>query len=248
MTDLIQVSSDHGVLAIKMCRPDKKNALTGPMYLEMTRHLLLAAKREDVGCVVLTGVDGCFSSGNDIEDFTTFTGDMEFHPGQEFLRTLADFEKPIVAAVESIAVGVGVTMLLHCDFIYASDDTTFQMPFVHLALVPEAASSLLLPSIIGYHRAAELLLLGKPFDAKEGHEFGIVNGVFSRGEVVPQALKTARKIASLPRDAVRFSKALLKRQPEPVGARMVAELDLFQRQLESDEAKKIFASFLKKTG
>jgi enoyl-CoA hydratase/carnithine racemase len=215
------------------------------MYAALADALAAADRDPDVRVVTLTGSGDSFTSGNDVADFVrqdAATGGEQ--PVTRFLRTVASAEKPLIAAVNGMAVGVGVTMLLHCDLAYAADTATFQLPFVNLGLVPEAASSLLLPQMAGYHRAAELLLLGERFDAAKALAVGLVNAVVPAGELAGLVAERAAALAAKPPGAIRATKALMKREAESVPARMAAEAADFARLLRSPEAQAIMQAFL----
>ena len=160
MTEHIKIEKNDGILTLTMARPDKKNALTGAMYDAMTAVLSLSTSDAAIGAVVITGTNGVFTAGNDINDFLAYRGDMSASPGLRFIKALARCEKPLVAAVDGLAIGIGTTMLLHCDLVYASPTAMLKIPFVDLGLTPEGASSVLLPRRLGMARASELLMLG----------------------------------------------------------------------------------------
>lgn len=201
-----------GALLVRIHRPDKKNALTLAMYAALTAALEQAARDPAIGVVVLTGGGDSFTSGNDISDFLAAPPAGDDSPVFRFLAALRQFEKPLIAAVNGMAVGIGVTLLLHCDLVYARAGATLLLPFANLGLCPEAGSSLLLPRLIGYARAAELLLLGEPFSAEQALEWGLINGIGADAEAtLERALAQARRLAGQPAAAVRLTKALLKR-------------------------------------
>ena len=177
---------------IEITRPDKKNALTGAMYDAMTAALSLSANEAGLGAVVLTGSNGVFTAGNDINDFLAYRGDVTGSPGLRFIKALARFEKPLVAAVDGLAIGIGTTMLLHCDLVYASPTASLRVPFVDLGLTPEGGSSMLLPRRIGMARASELLLLGEAISAERAERFGLVNAVVPAEELRRHALEKAK--------------------------------------------------------
>lgn len=233
------------VLIIKLNRPEKKNALNGAMYEAMTKALANSEQDPSVHAVLVTGHTDCFTAGNDLADFI----DTDFGnsaPVMLFLRQLIALEKPLVAAVNGIAVGIGMTMLLHCDLVYMGENTRCRLPFVNLGLVPEAASSLLLPNIMGHQRAAELLMLGDFFDGRKAAEYGIVNEVLPDGDdVFKHALQKARQLASYPREAMRMTRRLLKkREYDAVEHRIGEEGMIFAKQLRSEEAQNILRAFL----
>lgn len=247
MHENILVSSAAGVMRIAMLRAEKKNALTQAMYGAMADALESAAQDDDVRAVLIQGSESVFTAGNDIGDFL---GEFALSEGAQvlrFLHALAGCSKPVVAAVNGPAVGIGTTMLLHCDLVYCGSGARFHLPFVNLGLVPEAASSLLLPMRAGYHRAAELILLGQPFDAETALRLGIVNTVTPDEETTAAAERVAAQLAALPPGAVQTSKALLKRSlRQPVAETMEIESRLFLEHLASPEAKTAFQAFLQR--
>lgn len=227
-----------GVMLIRIHRPDRKNALTLSMYTALTAALESAAGDPEVRVAVLTGSGDSFTSGNDIADFLAAPPTGEDSPVFRFLAALRQFEKPLIAAVNGIAVGIGVTLLLHCDLVYVRAGAMLQLPFVNLGLCPEAASSLLLPRLIGYPRAAELLLLGEPFSAEQALDWGLINALGADADAtLEQALATARRLARQPAAAVRLTKALLKRsEAEAVRETLALEGRHFKERLRSPEA------------
>ena len=239
----IEYVRDGAVLHLRFDRPAKKNAITGAMYTAMTAALHAAQNDPAVQVVLISGNGGCFTAGNDLKDFLTAPLSDANAPVVVFLKILASFEKIMVAAVRGPAIGIGTTLLLHCDMVLASETARFQLPFVDLALVPEAASSLLLPRLAGYQRAAELLLLGEAFDAARGYEIGLVNRVVADSELDAAALDVARRIAAKPRAAVLATKRLLKNPGQDVGARVMEEIEIFRVQLQSAELREAIASF-----
>lgn len=232
---------------IELARPDKKNAITGEMYLAMADALDGMDADPGVRAVLLHGSQECFSSGNDVEDFLARGASAGEFPALRFLRRISTVRKPIVAAVAGPAVGIGTTMLLHCDLVYAAPSARFRLPFVPLGIVPEAGSSLLLPLRAGHARAAELLLLGRPFDAARAYEVGLVNAVVPDGELLATARAAASELAALPPASVRLTKELMRRPgAEAVAAQMAEEARLFAERLGSPEAREAFTAFLEK--
>jgi enoyl-CoA hydratase/carnithine racemase len=241
----------NGVATIEIARPEKKNALTVAMYQSMTDALHAAREDAAVRAVLITGQPGVFTSGNDIEDFMTRApgqgSDAMDSPVFQFMRALLACDKPVVAAVTGAAVGIGTTMLLHCDFVYVSDEARLAMPFVALGLVPEFASSLLVPQLMGHRRAAEKLLLGDPFTPEQAVECGIANAVLPAGEVVNHARRVAERFNGLAPGAVRESKLLLRRaQHDQILATIRSEGEIFARRLRSPEAMEAFQAFFQK--
>lgn len=242
----IRVDHRDGITSIEIHRREKKNAITSDMYRAMSTALSSARDDSQVRVVLIRGQDDLFTAGNDLEDFLhRKVGDPS--AAIPFLHLLAAFEKPLVAAVAGNAVGIGTTMLLHCDLVYAADNAKFQLPFVNLALCPEAGSSLLLPRVAGYQRAAELLLLGESFDASMAQQAGFVNRVLAPGELMDGAVAAARKLAARPAASLAVTKALMKRPPDrtPLEA-MDEEVIFFGDLVAAPAAKEIFAAFLEK--
>ena len=236
-----------GVLRVQLNRPDKKNAMTGAMYTRLAEILDDADKDDNVRVVLLHGAGGSFTAGNDIEDFQTNPPAAHGSPQGWLAESFIAFGKPLVAAVQGVAVGGGTTMLTHCDFVYAGEGTRFQIPFINLALVPEFGSSFSIPARAGHLRAAELFLLGEPFTAAHAAEQGLVTRVVADSDVLSIAAATAQKLASKPGDALRASKRLLKgtflnQLREAVGA----EGGEFAARTRSAEAKEAFSAFLEK--
>lgn len=245
MSHILTDISD-GVLTLTFNRPDKKNALTQAMYATLADTLEAAAVDSTVRAILLTGAGGVFTSGNDVQDFLMNPVKGENAPVLRFLRAIATQPKPMIAAVAGNAVGVGMTMLFHCDLVYAADNAKLSVPFVNLALVPEAASSLLIPKVVGHHRAAELFLFGEPIDAATAKEWGIVNQIFSGADLAAEARARAMKIAAKAPASVRLIKELMKAPKTTTLEQMLVEGAHFQTQLVSAEAREAFTAFLEK--
>ncbi len=244
---MIRTSEADGVLELRLDRPEKKNALTAAMYESLDDGLAAAASSSTVRVVLFAAEGDVFSAGNDINDFQSRGGDAGATPATRFIRALARFAKPLVAAVQGRAVGIGTTMLLHCDLVYAAPEASFSTPFTRLGLVPEAGSSLLLPRRIGPARAAAMLLLGETMDASEAASSGLVNAVVARDGLAAHARDKAIALAALPADAVRASRALLRGEAETLAARIDREQEAFASALRSPEARDAFAAFLSRT-
>ena len=243
----ILVHTEAGVTTITLNRVDKKNSLTRAMYATLADTFEAAAQGTEVRVVVLQGDLAIFSAGNDIGDFLQQPPASEDSPVFRFLRAIATFPKPVVAAVCGPAVGIGTTLLFHCDLVYAGDNAAFSMPFVNLGLCPEAASSLLVPQMLGYHRAAEALLLGEPFLAEAALEVGLVNRVVPPTECNAVAQAQAKKLAAKPLTALIETKRLLKKgQTAPVLERMAEEGESFGRMLREPAAREAFTAFMAK--
>jgi enoyl-CoA hydratase/carnithine racemase len=243
----VTVTREAARLTLALARPEKKNALTNAMYTALHEALEAAAEDAAVGVVVLTGAPGVFTAGNDLGDFMANPPSGENSPVFRLLRALVNFPKPIVAAVDGPAVGIGTTALLHCDFVVATPTTRFQMPFVKLGLVPEGGSSLLLPQLAGLQRASEHLLLGEPFDATEAKAMGLVNRIVPADELLTTANHFADAFAARPREAIRLAKALLRdRQRAELLETLGKEGAVFVERLSSPEAHAAFAAFFAK--
>ena len=246
MSDIL-VHTEAGVTTITLNRVDKKNSITAAMYATMADALDQAQADAAVRVVLLQGDVTIFSAGNDIGDFLNKPPAGEQSPVFRFLHGIAAFPKPIVAAVCGPAVGIGTTMLLHCDLVYAGDNAAFSLPFVNLGLCPEAASSLLLPQMFGYHRAAEALLLGEPFMAEAALEIGLVNRIVPPTEVNAMAQTQARKLAAKPLSSLVETKRLMKKgQAVQVAQQMDEEGAVFGRMLREPAAREAFTAFMEK--
>lgn len=237
---------EDGVLTLTLNRSARKNALTEAMYRMLADQLQAAGQRDDVRVVLLQGQPQVFSAGNDVNDFLQRPPNHPQAPVFDFLRALATLPKPLLASPCGPAVGIGTTMLLHCDLVFAGDNALFSMPFVNLGLCPEAASSLLLPRLMGHQRASEVLLLGEPFGAEAALEVGLVNRVLPPTEVGAYAQTQAKRLADKPVASVLATKRLLKGQTEAVLQRMDEEAALFGRMLTEPAAREAFATFLGK--
>ena len=246
MSDIL-THTDAGVMTITFNRLDKKNSITSAMYAAMADAVAQAAIDPDVRVVVFQGHESIFSAGNDIGDFLNQPPSTQESPVFRFLRGIATFEKPLLAAVAGPAVGIGTTMLFHCDLVYAGDNAAFSMPFVNLGLCPEAASSLLAPRMFGYHRAAEALLMGEPFFAEAAQEVGLVNRVVPPTEVNGYAQAQARKLAAKPLTSLIATKRLMKGDDQQaVLQKMDEEGQSFGRMLREPAAKEAFGAFMEK--
>ncbi|WP_226667811.1 enoyl-CoA hydratase [Microbulbifer aggregans] len=243
----IQVSQYERILEISIHRPERKNALTMDMYSAMAELLREASENPEVRVVIVTGTKGVFTSGNDLADFLGGSASGEESPVFQFMRALYDFPKPVIAAVSGYAVGIGTTMLLHCDLSIADDDAVFQMPFVNLGLCPEYASSYLLPRIMGHAKASELLLLGKKFDAQTAANVNICNEVVYAGEALERAREYAREVATKAPEAVRLTKKLLRQGTYASGLEFISEeAGHFQNRLQSGEFREAATAFMEK--
>ena len=246
MSDIL-THTDAGVMTVTFNRLDKKNSITSAMYAAMADAVERARTDVSVKVVVFQGHETIFSAGNDIGDFLNQPPSTQESPVFRFLRGIATLEKPVLAAVAGPAVGIGTTMLFHCDLVYAGDNAAFSMPFVNLGLCPEAASSLLAPRMFGYHRAAEALLLGEPFFAEAAQEVGLVNRVVPPTEVNAVAQAQARKLAAKPLSSLIETKRLMKGgYQQEVLQKMDEEGQSFGRMLREPAAREAFGAFMEK--
>jgi enoyl-CoA hydratase/carnithine racemase len=246
MEEIITERSD-GILRVELNRPSRKNAMTVGMYLTLADILDDAGRDVSTRVVLWHGAGDSFCAGNDIEDFLKNPPGPGESPQARLEDAFVNFDKPLIAAVQGAAIGGGTTMLTHCDFVYAGEKTKFQMPFVNLALVPEFGSSWSVPASAGYLRAAELILLGAPFDAGHAADLGLVTRVVPDQALLPTATETARLLAAKPAGALQASKRLMKRVVrEQIKAAMKAENEEFSRQIRSDDAREALTTFLEK--
>lgn len=243
----VNVVAGDGMVRIGINRPDKKNAINRQMYSDMADALLQAEDDPTVRAVFIHGTADCFTSGNDLADFIADPPTGEESPVFRFLQAISQASKPLIAAVNGPAVGIGTTMLLHCDLVYAGEQSRFQTPFVNLGLCPEACSTLLLPNLAGYQKAAEILLLGQPFGVKKAYEIGLVNAVFSGKSVFPNALAQAQMLVRQPPGAVRLAKKLMKTHMSGNLSDVMAEEGRhFVARLRSPEAGEALSAFFEK--
>ncbi|MDO6445185.1 enoyl-CoA hydratase-related protein [Colwellia sp. 1_MG-2023] len=244
MDNLILSEIENNVLTITLNRFDKKNALNTVMYQTLCETFNHAETNASVHCVLIQGNEHCFCAGNDLADFLEHADSQEELAAFAFVKTLAKFTKPIVAAVAGPAVGIGTTMLLHCDMVFTTEDAKFKLPFSQLGLCPEAASSVLLPFRIGHNKAFELLVLGNLFTGQQAQNYGIANAICPADELLSTAKATANNIASLPADATQTSRALMK---EAMQIKVLSAIEKegveFARLVKTDTCKKILASF-----
>lgn len=243
----IRISREQAVLCLRVHRPGRRNALTNELYGALADAILGAQDDPAVRVLLITGGEDCFTAGNDLGEFAAGPPADNDAPVFRFLSALVACEKPLVAAVCGVAVGIGTTLLCHCDLVYAAQDARFQLPFVSLGLCPEAASSLLLPRLAGHARASEWLLLGEPFGAEAAQAAGLVNEVLPAGEVLPRALARAQQLARQPPAAVRLTRQLLKAADRAAVERTLGiEAQAFLGRLASPEAAEAFAAFAEK--
>lgn len=244
----IIVTQEDATRVITLRRPQKKNAITHAMYRDMSDAIDTAQNDPDIRCMILTGGSGVFTAGNDIADFLTVSekpgGDHEPSDAVKFLYSLTHNAKPIIAAVDGVAIGIGTTMLFHCDYVLASSTATFSTPFIQLGLVPEGASSLLMPRMMGHQRAFAALVMGRSITAEDARIAGFVNAVVAPGHTEAEARKVAREIAALPAEAVAIARKLVRTPPEDVVRRIDLEAHLFKERMQSAEAVAAFQNFV----
>jgi enoyl-CoA hydratase/carnithine racemase len=247
----ILTTKADGILTIEFNRPERKNAITAAMYQAMADALVEADRDPEVRAVLITGKPGIFTAGNDLDDFLKNAAPegvpAESRPVFQFMRALSELGKPVVAAVSGAAIGIGTTMLMHCDLVYAADNAKFSLPFAQLGLCPEFASSLLLPQLAGYQRAAEKLLLGEAFGAQEALEMGLLSKVLPAAELPAFARQQAARLVALPAASTRATKALMKRpRAETIKEHLAVESAQFAQMLQGPEAKEAFTAFFEK--
>ena len=243
MLELIKVTKNSGILSITLNRLDKKNALTAAMYSELAA--IFDQQVSDINAVIISGGTD-FTAGNDLADFLDNPPTTSDAPVYEFMRALSTCPVPVVAAVDGFAVGIGTTLLLHCDFVYATAKTIFVLPFINLAVVPEFGSSQLLPMRMGYVKAAEMLLLGDKFDSSTALQYGLINQICDAENLMATAKATAEKLASKPQQAMIQSKAFMRRDAEPLAQRIALESESFSRMVAAPEARAAINKILKR--
>jgi enoyl-CoA hydratase/carnithine racemase len=244
MSQYVRLERIEGVLSVVLDRPNKKNALNRDMYCALTEALAAAQQDQSIRVVVFSGEGADFTAGNDLGDFLNFSESPETFPALTFVRALALFSKPIVAAVTGAAIGIGTSMLFHCDLIFASSETVFSMPFINLGLVPEAGVSLLAPSRLGMARAAQALLLGEEFSAHQALEMGLVNAVTSIEDVKIMAMEASLKLAAKDPFALNAARRLMRGEPEKLLAQIDKEAELFVLALQTPSTQARLAAFL----
>jgi enoyl-CoA hydratase/carnithine racemase len=249
MSENVIVSQSGGVLEIRLSRPEKKNALTRPMYAAMADAFQASNGDPSIRVVLLTGTGDIFCSGNDVGDFKTLSNapiDRHARVGNHFLPSLTSMTKPLIGAVNGAAIGIGTTMLLHCDLLIAASHASFRMPFTSLGLIAEAGSSLLLPQIIGVRRANAMLMMGQGIDAETALAWGLINQVVDAAELMTTAHAMACQLAALPAQAVRATKALIQHGASDLPGRIAEELSELDQRLVSPEAREAFTAFIEK--
>lgn len=246
MSEYITLNTADRVTTLTISRPSKRNAITQAMYGAMAAALNDYAQTDDVRAFVITGAEDYFTAGNDLQDFSTADPNAENPPVEQFLKAISTCPKPVIAAVNGPAIGVGLTMLLHCDLVFASKTATFNAPFVKLALVPEAASSLLLSASVGMAVANDILLAGRVLTADEAHGYGLLSRVFEDGDLAQEVGKIALNIADSAPQSMRLSKSLIRHRQEEVAAQMQAEAEIFVAQLKSAEFTEVVTAMMQK--
>jgi enoyl-CoA hydratase/carnithine racemase len=248
LSDHINIETTDSVLTIGINRQEKKNALNGAMYFAVRDALIAGRDDQNVRAVIIYGLGGDFTAGNDLKEFLEFAStDQETFPAKEFLDVLIPYSKPVIAAVDGLAVGIGATMTIHCDLVYASEGARFQMPFVNLGLNPEAGSSYALPQLIGYHNAAEVILLGGMVTAKRAYDMGFVNAVVKQSELMDTAMTAAQRITELPPGPIRLAKSMMKKHfNDKIMETNEHEFNSFLDGLSSPEAGEAVRAFMEK--
>lgn len=242
MSEFVTTTREGAALHLRLNRANKKNALTQDMYQALLDGINEAEADESIHAVVFSAEGDTFCAGNDLGDFLRHGELSPQAPVFQLLKRLPELSVPLVASIQGAAIGIGTTLLLHCDFIYAAEDAVFALPFVDLALVPEAGSSLLLPQIVGHPRAAELLLLAEPFGAIQAKDMGIINDVVPTAELQAKIESVVEKLSAKPPQALRHSKRLLKTPVESTSVRIERELGVFMKALASEEAQRVIAA------
>ncbi len=247
MTD-VSIAHRDKTLTLTLTRAHKKNALTQQMYIDLANAINYAQHDHQTRVIVIQGSAGCFTAGNDMEDFATIARNKaeSISATEQFMLALMESSLPVVAKVEGLAVGIGTTMLLHCDFVYASENARFMMPFINLGLVPEYASSYIIPRLAGHVKASEWLMLGEGFGAQDALNVGMINGVLAPDELEQRVNHVVNKLVSLPRMPMMQTKQLLKNNLEDVKKHMFSELEIFVSAMHSDAAQEAFSAFIEK--
>ncbi len=248
MSTGVEIAVVDGIQVIRFARPEKKNALTGATYTAITAALAAGDADADIAAHLFVGSNGVFTAGNDIGDFLASAKGAQGLSGPVlgFLRALPAVKKPMIAAVDGLAVGIGTTLMFHCDLVYATPGASFRTPFVDLGLVPEAGSSLLAPRVMGHVRAFELLVLGQPFSGEDARAAGFVNAVVAAEDLEAIAMSAAHKLARKPPDALAAARKLLRADSDDVARAIEAEVRVFAERMQSPEAKEAFTAFMEK--
>jgi len=248
MTKQIIITRANAALCIQLNRPEKKNALTPEMYASIADAIRSADNDDSVRSIILHGIEGCFTSGNDLENFRNGPSIDRIYPHNLFIDALSHARKPVIAVVSGIALGIGTIMLFHCDFVYAAPETRFSLPFVNLGLSPEGGTSYILPHMVGYQKAAELIMLGKQFDSQLAERIGLVNEVLQEDKLFGKALEVSGLLAEKSPESIQATKALLKRgMKDALTTAMARELDLFNDRMAAPEVREAIGRFFQKS-
>lgn len=245
MSELVLSHVEGGVQVVRLNRPDKKNALIGEMYAALAEAFAKGEADDQVSVFLILGSQTDFSAGNDLPDFLTWTA-LTGSVADRFIRAVAGAKKPVVAAVRGAAIGLGSTLLPHCDLVYAAPGTRFHMPFINLGIVPEAGSSQTMPALAGHRRAAEMLMLGEPFGVETAEAIGLINGVVPGEDLEETAMAAARKLAAKPQAILRQIKALMKSPAEPIMDRLTREAKVFDGCLKGEALTEAVSAFKEK--
>ncbi len=246
MSGHIITSKVESAYCIQLHRPEKKNALTAEMYTAIADAIRTADGDDSISAIILYGIEGCFTSGNDLAGFRDGPSPDRIYPHNIYIDALRHARKPVIAVVDGLCLGIGTIMLFHCDFVYAGPKTHFSLPFLNLGLSPEGGTSYILPHLIGYQKAAEIILLGERFGADLAEQMGLVNGVVAASELMDRALEVAGKLATKDADAILAAKALLKSgMNDAVNTALARELDLFNERMATPEVSEAIAGFFK---
>lgn len=247
MAGQIITSQTKDARCIQIHRPEKKNALTVEMYAGLVEEIQSAEADDGVRTIILHGLDGCFTSGNDLHNFRNGPTEDGVYPHNLYIDALSKAQKPVIAAVNGIALGIGTIMLFHCDFVYATPETLFSLPFVNLGLSPEGGTSYILPHLVGYQKAAEIILLGERFNVELAERIGLVNAVVPAEQLMDRACETAERLAAKSPESIRAAKALLKGGlKDAISTAMARELELFNQRMAAPEVKQAISAFFDK--
>jgi len=247
MSGQIITTRKNSALCLQINRPEKKNAFNQQMYAGLSEALRAADADDSIRAIILHGLEDCFTSGNDLENFRNGPSPDRVYPHNLYIDALSHVEKPVIAAVSGITLGIGTIMLFHCDFVYAAPETKFSLPFVNLGLSPEGGTSYILPHLVGHQKASELILLGEQFDSQVGEQIGLINAIVPFDKLLDKAMDTAGKLAQKSPDAIRAAKSLLRRgMKDAVTTAMSRELDLFNERLATPEVAEAISRFFVK--
>ena len=247
MSSQILTERNKSALCVQINRPEKKNALTAEMYAGLADAIRMADADDGIRSIILYGHDGCFTSGNDLANFRNGPSEDRIYPHNLYIDALRHAQKPVIAVINGVALGIGTIMLFHCDFVYAAPRSRFSLPFVNLGLSPEGGTSYILPHLVGYQKAAELILLGEQFECQIAEKIGLVNAIVPEENLFAKALETAEKIAQKPAESIRAARELLKHgMKDAVSVAMSRELDLFNERLAAPEVATAISGFFER--